>query len=391
LNRLLPIIVAAVLVAPVACVQAVDERAIHERSLVSMGDLSRIQHALAKARRGEAVGVAVIGGSITAGALASAPAKRWGNMVAEWWRRTFPEATISFVNAGIGATGSNLGAHRAQRHLLVHEPDFVVAEYGVNDGNAEIFAETLEGLTRQTLSMRNQPGMMLLFMTTKVGGNAQEWHGKIGRHYGLPMVSFRDALWPEIEAGRIAWEDVAADEIHPNDRGHRYCADFVTRVLDGVLAALPPDEALPAIPSLPQPLISDVFQHVEFLPAGDLEPSVNEGWELFDSSFGRGWEANEPGSIIEFDVKGTALSLSYFRIKGDMGMAKVSVDGEEVARVDGWFDADWGGYTEFLLAKRDLPPGAHTIRVEVLSDKAEASGAHEFQVWAVMTAGMTPD
>ena len=30
------------------------------------------------------------------------------------------------------------------------------------------------------------------------GGNAQEWHGKVGEHYGLPMVSFRDALWPEV-------------------------------------------------------------------------------------------------------------------------------------------------------------------------------------------------
>jgi len=72
----------------------------------------------AKAKRGEKVVVDVIGGSITEGALASAPDKRWASLVAQWWRDTFPKAKIEFINAGIGATGSDIGAHRAFRHLL---------------------------------------------------------------------------------------------------------------------------------------------------------------------------------------------------------------------------------------------------------------------------------
>ena len=61
----------------------------------------------------------------------------------------FPKATVKFVNAGIGATGSNYGALRAERDLLSHQPDFVVVEYAVNDGNAAAFAATLEGLLRR--------------------------------------------------------------------------------------------------------------------------------------------------------------------------------------------------------------------------------------------------
>ena len=51
--------------------EGADMDAVRARALVSAGDTARIQHALAKARRGEAVTVGVIGGSITGGASAS--------------------------------------------------------------------------------------------------------------------------------------------------------------------------------------------------------------------------------------------------------------------------------------------------------------------------------
>ena len=136
----------------------------------------------------------------------------------------FPQAQVTFVNAGIGATGCNFGALRAQRDLLSKRPDFVVVEYACNDANTQAAAETLEGLLRQILKQPNQPAVIMLFMMARGGRNAQEWHSKVGRHYGLPMVSFRDAFWPEIEAGRMKWEDVIADQVHPNDRGHACCA-----------------------------------------------------------------------------------------------------------------------------------------------------------------------
>ena len=108
-------------------------------------DTSRLQRAFAKARRGERVTVAVIGGSITAGAMASTPEKNYGSLVAQWWRETFPKAEIRFVNAGIGATGTNYGALRAKRDLLAHRPDFVITEYSVNDPNIQAAAETTRG------------------------------------------------------------------------------------------------------------------------------------------------------------------------------------------------------------------------------------------------------
>ncbi len=62
------------------------------RSLVSMGEPSRLQHLLAKARRGEPLVIAVIGGSITQGASATTAENRYGNLVA---RCESPAATIT--------------------------------------------------------------------------------------------------------------------------------------------------------------------------------------------------------------------------------------------------------------------------------------------------------
>jgi lysophospholipase L1-like esterase len=357
-------------------------------SLVSAGDAARTQHVLAKARRGEPVTVAVIGGSITAGAGASRPEKVYGSLVAQWWRSTFPKSKVRFVNAGIGATGSNYGALRAQRDLLSHRPDFVVMEYGVNDPNSRESAETLEGLVRQTLKRPNQPAVVLLFMMNRYGGNAQEWHGKVGRHYGLPMLSFRDALWPEIEAGRLRWEDVEADVVHPNDRGHACSATYVTSLLEKLLKELPPDAGLSPIPSMPKPLLSGLFEHVALLEADALKPTANSGWTL-DAKAGC-WKSDRPASRIEFEIEGRVLLLMDYHIRGPMGKAKVQIDDRPAVVRDAWFDQTWGGYRQTNELARDLPPGKHRVALEILAERNPESSGNEYRILGLGAAGRSP-
>lgn len=73
--------------------------------------------------------------------------------------------------------------------------------------------------------------MCLFFMHGK-GDNAQTWQQILGRHYDLPIVSFRDAMWPEFSAGRLAWKEFYADEVHPSDAGHLTAATFLRELLD---------------------------------------------------------------------------------------------------------------------------------------------------------------
>lgn len=376
--------VLAALALTASLAQAFDSTPFLPSSLASTGDLSRVWQVMAKAQRGEKITVAVIGGSITQGAKATKPELRYGNLVADWWRKAFPKAQIEFVNAGVGATGSNFAALRAPRDLLSHNPDFVVVEFGVNDGNTQAFAETLEGLIRQILKQPNQPAVVQLFMMHTGGGNAQEWHGKVGAHYRLPVVSYRDALWPEIQAKRLAWETVMADEVHPNDTGHACAADFVDYLLETAKKAM----GKPAtIQPLPAPLFSDLYESTALFEAPDLKPLSNNGWTL-DKTW-KTWWSDKPGSVIEFEMNGTAIFSMHLVVKRAMGKAKLQVDGGAPVVYDGWFNQTWGGYRCTNLLAKDLKPGKHVVRIELLEEKNPGSDGHEFKLYGLGAAGVT--
>lgn len=365
---------------------ALDTAALLPKALVAAGDTTRLQHALAKARRGEPVTVAVIGGSITAGARATKPDRRYGNVIAAWWRQAFPKSKIEFVNAGVGATGTNFAALRVQHDLLAHQPDFVVVEFAVNDGNTRDAAETLEGLLRQILKQPRQPAVMMLFMMHRGGGNAQEWHSKVGAHYGLPMVSFRDALWPEIQAGRLKWETVIADEVHPNDPGHDFAAQCVIARLKVALKGLPADGKLPAIKPVPAALFSDLFEHTALCEAKELKPTANKGWKLIDKF--NCWQADAPGSTIEFTISGRLIYGMHLVVKRGMGKARVQVDDRPPVVLNGWFNQTWGGYRQTTVLARDLPPGPHRVRIELLEEKDPGSDGHQFTIYGLGAAGV---
>jgi lysophospholipase L1-like esterase len=383
------VVVIAAACLPAACGDDDQDRALALKSLVSPGDTARLQQILAKARRGDPVVVGVIGGSITAGAAASAPEKRYGDLLAKWFRDLFPGLQVEFVNAGIGATGSNYGALRARRDLLAKKPDFVVVEFGVNDPNTQEAAETLEGLVRQILAQPNQPAVVLLFTMDRAGANAQEWQGKVGEHYGLPMVSFRDALWPEIAEGRMRWEDVEADEVHPNDRGHAYLARYVGTLLGRTLAAMPPDDDLPKIRPIPEPLFSARFEHVALHEAEALRPVSSTGWTYDGANeWTKGWKADQPGSVIEFEVTGETILLMEYHVRGPMGQARVQVDDQPPTVVDGWFEGTWGGWRNTHELARGLGPGKHRVRLEILPEQHAESTGHEFRVLGLGAAGV---
>lgn len=362
---------------------------IKERGVVDLGNTARLEHVLAKARRGERVVVGVIGGSITAGAVTSSEDRRWANGVAQWWRDRFPDADVELVNAGIGATGSDLGAHRVKKHLLAHNPDFVVVEYAVNDSISPLAAETFEGVVRQLLRHPCQPAVMTVFMMNHKGQNVQDAHLPVARHYGLPAVSYRDTLWPEIEAGRMQWDAISADFVHPNDRGHAYCAELIAEPLERVLEDLPADGDLPELPDVPAPLIGDIFERAAYLSADDVSRVKNHGWEPRRSgSYGQGWVAYKPGSVLQCEVEGTAIAIAYHKIKADVGIVEASIDDGPPVRIDAYFKNDWGGgYTPYQLLARNLKPGTHTVRVKLLEERNAESRGHEFPLFTILAAG----
>ena len=71
-----------------------------------------------------------------------------------------------------------------------------------------------------------------------------------------------------------------------------------------------------------------------------------------------------------------------------MGQASVQVDDRSPVLREGWFEQTWGGYRQTSLLARDLSPGKHKVRIELLPKKNPQSTGHEFRVLGLGAAGV---
>ena len=144
-----------------------DATAVYSDAILSRGDPNILRRAFDKAERGETLHVAVIGGSITEGAAAGAPGRNWGALFVSGWRKLFPKTKVEFLNAGVGATGSLVGAFRYSQHVSPFRPDVLAIEFSANDADGDEARQTMEGLIRHAL--REGTAVVLLGMTQQNG------------------------------------------------------------------------------------------------------------------------------------------------------------------------------------------------------------------------------
>jgi lysophospholipase L1-like esterase len=301
-----------------------------ERSLAARGDTARLRHVLAKAARGEAITLGFIGGSITEGGIASDPSHNYVSRIASWWRTRFPQTPITVVNAGIGGTGSLFGTFRVGAELLSHDPDLVIVEYAVNDNWTD--TEPFEGLIRQIVGHSSAPAVILLFMMWEQGGNCQDMQQPVGAHYDLPMISFRDAVWPEIKAGRKAWHDLIVDKVHPNDLGHLWASNFCTHFFESIPSAASQLNAAPAS-SLPSPLTSTRYAQVRWLPAKTMDFPGSNGWQLIHGAADTAplLQVMRARATLKIDWTGSGLALVLNGPSAPLlSSSRVSIDGRPV-------------------------------------------------------------
>ncbi|NLP08840.1 SGNH/GDSL hydrolase family protein [bacterium] len=354
------------------------------RQAVEAGEVPQTAGHRAKARRGEKITIGVIGGSITEAGPAIPPPERYGGILQAWWQKAFANALVDLINAGVGATRSDYGALRVQRDLLRFKPDLVVLEFAVNDPPTREYAESYEGMVRQILTSAHTPALVLLFMTQKNRVTAQVWEQKIGAHYQLMMISYHEALWHELRAGRLTWDQFYPDHVHPNPAGHSLVGTLLTEAMERALEPFNPPPSPTAVQPLPVPLISAVFENTLFLDAQDMIPSVQQGW-TFDRSGKEpaGWRCATPGSIIEFEISGQQLYLLFWKVNGPMGQVRATVDGRNPIMLDAWFEETWGGYPHMERISGILQQSNHVLRIELLSDKNQQSTGNEFRLLCI--------
>ena len=269
----------------VACTQTVREappalagpgwQALLARAQTSAGD-ARLRQKLVRAQQGAPLTLGFIGGSITQGAGAK-PIHTACYAYQAWQQlQTLLGVPVGYTKAGIGGTPSELGMIRMEKDLLRHGvPDIAVVEFAVNDNDDETQGRCYETLVRQILALPGAPAVVLLFSVFCDDWNLQERLAPIGRYYGLPMVSVRDAVVPQFgltpETGRVlSKRQYFYDSFHPTNEGHLVMAGCLTELFRRTLAAPAPA----AVPVPAQPLLGRTFDGIRLLDRAHALPGA---------------------------------------------------------------------------------------------------------------------
>ena len=316
--------------------------------VINTGDHTKLINAMDKARRGEDICVAFIGGSITEGYSSTSHDKCYAKLIHDWWVENFPNSNVKYINAGIGGTNSDYGASRVENDVLKYDPDVVFVDFTVNDADTEFYFETYEGLLRRILKSSSQPAVALMFFVQySCGVSAQEWHLKLGQHYGLPCISCVDSIYAKLKDGIIKSEEFTQDLLHPNDYGHKLIAGMVTDFLDTVKE----ESASAADGSLPAPISANAWESAKRLQHADTEAQL-KGFEKDTKEaeypgdhFRGGWTGKKAGDEIVFNLNCSEIAVQLKRtVKRPAPVALAIVDGDEDHAVvlDANFDQDWG-------------------------------------------------
>ena len=350
-------------------------------SVLHKGNQARLAKVIKMLQAGEDVTVAYLGGSITQGSSAGNELC-YARLTTNWLSEQFPSAKIQYVNAGIGATGSYIGIHRADRDVLAHDPDLVFIDFSVNDtfDRMNTNRATYEGLIRKLWSHETSPAIICLAMTQEDGTSVQDDHSEIAIRYDIPMISYRNAILDVINKGYIVWDDISDDNIHPNVQGHAVLTQMITAYLQDVVDNL--DSINTTEPELIGTSDSGMkYQNAEIILTDDPRCTSAGIFKQHNTTFGNfgiPWVAKVPGGTevtdgLEFTVTAQNIGLLYGKVIANGGLLDVYVDGDLMMSINCAFPNGWGNYVEFTEIASFMTAGEHTVKiVPQSSDQAAA-------------------
>lgn len=214
-----------------------------ERAIVLDHSLKGIKNVLDRASQGEELTIGFIGGSITEGYGVSDRSKCYVSLVSDWFRETFPEAEFTFVNAGLGGTGSDVALERLEEDLLDYGPDLVFVEFSVNDDTSFKAKNNFDKLLTRIGESDKEPAILVLNMVMYSNGyNTEETHNLVAFSHDIPALSMKQSLYADVEAGIYTSEDLADDGIHPNETGYALISGIITYFLEKTLCGAFPEE-----------------------------------------------------------------------------------------------------------------------------------------------------
>ena len=396
-------------------------------------NFERLVKCMERAARGEELTIGFLGGSITQGAVVSKDEFMYAYRSYEWWVKNFPQATFHYVNGGIGGTSSHFGVARAQKDLLMYQPDVVVVDFSVNDVVDDdcpdpLLQETYEGLMRKILKAPSKPAVVALYnVFFDTGMTAEEMHMAVNKQYGISGASMKDSIYAQLQKGCIYRLAMSHDGLHPNDLGHEMVAYEVCRVFevakkememraeettDGLLqfegfaaesdAEGASEDTLYFSGSVNTshsfvdditPLTANMYENAVLHTITNTAPALHGFRADADEKkghldcFKNGWIGRKVGDKITFTIDCRCLAVQYRKtIHKPSPIARLVIDGDETNAVilDGNFDQTWGDclYLERILHHDEQK--TRVITIEII--EATKEDKNPFYLLALITA-----
>lgn len=341
-------------------------------------DFSRLEKFLGKLEAKEDVTIAVLGGSMTAGANSEPFNPNFPNCYGarlKYYFETKYGIKVNFINAGIGSTNSFFGAIRAEEHLLKQNPDLVVIEYACNDQREEPYLGFYESLIRKVLKAPGKPAVMATMLCTQAGITLSDIHIPIAQYYKLPIVNYNEEIKNEVINGAKTWADYYAistnpngDGVHPNTLAHQNIADIITNICETRVPNINASITNEMSPIKYNNSLEDAFILLEkdITPQkiGTWSDGDNNKWLMINPG-GKGWRSNKINSELIFDFTGDVAAICYWRrpANENHGKAEIWVDNNEKITLD-----SNGDHLDQLVL-RNLGTGNHKLHIKVLENK----------------------
>lgn len=350
---------------------------------------------LAKANTaGAEIKIGYLGGSITA-------QNGWRPKTLAHFKKTWPQAKFSEINAAIGGTGSDLGVFRLKQDVLDHQPDLLFVEFAVNDGGAspEQIFRCMEGIVRQTWKALPECDICFVYTLTEqlapamLDGKFQRSASameKIADHYDIPTVHMAMEVAKLAKEGKLVWKAklpktdeekkalgdkfvFAPDSVHPHvETGHELYLAAIVRSMESIKAA----SKSPAAHTLGTPFITTNYEQAKMVPI--TAATLSSGFQPAPADFAKGWsnrmnalhKAAKPGETITFKFKGTRCAI-YDIVGPDCGQVIVTLD-DQPSKTVPRFDA-YCTYHRLgsLVIGSDLEDKEHTVKLEIHPDQPD--------------------
>ncbi len=378
--------------------------------------------------------VAYLGGSVTSGTgSTNSNTKSWRGITRDWFKSTFPSATVTEINGAIGGTGAVFGVFRNQKQILdtaAGTPDLLFIETVTNDSYDSTYTDKsyiryTESIIKQTLQQNPKCDIILIVTgdsgtfsrdagsTTPIFGQG---YGYLADRYNIPVVYVGFELAHQIKddygAGHFSTSSAgwkyyfersggSIDGVHPNDNGY---AHYAKTIIEQCLT--------PNLPTTYIPTANDYA--VKTNPAGSYSEENNLGSIMLDAdmfnpadlagdpyrgnfnfSAGSGLHGNFAksyleGEVISLEFNSSNLGIwtwSYGTENGKNGTDMlVSIDGGEPKLVNVY--RSYPNHKVYWLAKDLDNTKTHTVRI-YHCDSANPIDIRWFLMWG-MPEGQAP-